>query len=753
MQVKQRLRINAVVMALSVIAVIAVFFVTTHRVIRVMEANKIADGIITTAFERVTLRSDYLRTGNDRAREQIRAKQKQMTELLKSASETFTVPEDQETINALVKGNESIGKNLRAIIENREKTGQRGRSPASSGEVEDRLLNQLNMRVYETVLLAGRLQDSTNAALVSALGLAGGGIALVFLLAGAGTLINSWIMGRTITDRIHKLRDGAAKIGEGDLDHRIDLTGNDEFADLSAAFNAMTAKLQGSYRDLEREIEERRRAEEALRRAHDDLELRVQERTKELLEARDMLEQRVTERTAELLAANETLRASRRASLNLMEDALSARHDTEKANDDLKRSVERFELLAATAGALLQVTDPQRAVESLCKSVMAHLDCHAFFNFLVDERAGRLHLNACAGIPEEESRRIEWLDFGVAVCGCVARDGARIVAEHIPAIPDTRTELVKTYGIKAYCCHPLLGPAGKVIGTLSFGTKSRETFSEDDLSLMKAVTDQVAAAMTRKRSELEILKLSEDMAARNLELETVNRELESFVYSVSHDLRAPLRSVSGFAKILVEDYVDKLDAQASDYLARIYSGSEKMSQRIEALMHLTKISRQGLERVEVNLSRVASSIVFDLRQANPGRNIEVVIAEGLAASADLNLLKVALSNLFENAWKFTSKTADARIEFGQLDCGLRNADCGVKSEIEKTVYYVKDNGAGFDPTYADRMFWPFHRLHTDQEFEGTGIGLAIVERVVRRHGGKVWAEGEPGKGATFYFTL
>jgi PAS domain S-box-containing protein len=245
----------------------------------------------------------------------------------------------------------------------------------------------------------------------------------------------------------------------------------------------------------------------------------------------------------------------------------------------------------------------------------------------------------------------------------------------------------------------------------------------------------------RKQAEADVLKLSEDMAARNLELETVNKELESFVYSVSHDLRAPLRSVSGFSKILVEDYVDKLDAQASDYLARIYSGSEKMSQRIEALLHLSRISRQDLNRSEVALSRVASALVFDLRQADPGRNVEVVIAGGLTASADLNLIKVALSNLFENAWKFTSKTADARIEFGALD------------KEGQRVYYVKDNGAGFDPDYADRMFWPFHRLHSDQEFEGTGIGLAIVERAIRRHGGRIWAEGEPGKGAVFYFTL
>ncbi len=163
----------------------------------------------------------------------------------------------------------------------------------------------------------------------------------------------------------------------------------------------------------------------------------------------------------------------------------------------LHAGVKRLELLTWTAEELLRTTEPQEVVETLCHRVMETLDCQTFFNFMFDNTAGRLHLNACAGIPEEEARRIEWLDFGVAVCGCVARDCQRIVAEHIPTTPDERTELVKSYGIRAYACHPLLGPEGKLIGTLSFGTRNRDTFSEGDLSLMKAVANQVAVAMTR----------------------------------------------------------------------------------------------------------------------------------------------------------------------------------------------------------------------------------------------------------------
>jgi PAS domain S-box-containing protein len=172
-----------------------------------------------------------------------------------------------------------------------------------------------------------------------------------------------------------------------------------------------------------------------------------------------------------------------------------------QAEESLRRSIRRFEILAKTAGELLESTRPQSLVESLCREVMEHLDCQAFFNFIGDDKVGRLRLNAYAGIPPEEAKRIEWLDYGIAVCGCAARDACRIVAEHIPTTPDVRTELVKAYGIKAYACHPLLGMGGKIMGTLSFGTKSRETFSSDDLSFMKAVADQVAAAMTRMRDE------------------------------------------------------------------------------------------------------------------------------------------------------------------------------------------------------------------------------------------------------------
>ncbi len=245
----------------------------------------------------------------------------------------------------------------------------------------------------------------------------------------------------------------------------------------------------------------------------------------------------------------------------------------------------------------------------------------------------------------------------------------------------------------------------------------------------------------RKQTANEIMKLNEELKEHVIQLQTINNELEAFIYSIAHDLRQPLRTMSVFAKALVERHADSLDRQANDYLARIGRSATKMNQLIADLLSLSRISRQEIVRTSVDLSTLALVNIAELREASPDRSVAVAIAEGLFAIADQHLMDLVLSNLIGNAWKFTSKTENARIEFGATE------DDG------KTVYYVRDNGVGFDPEYADKMFRPFHRLHSNAEFEGTGIGLTIVERIVHYHGGKLWAEGEVDKGATFYFTL
>lgn len=257
---------------------------------------------------------------------------------------------------------------------------------------------------------------------------------------------------------------------------------------------------------------------------------------------------------------------------------------------------------------------------------------------------------------------------------------------------------------------------------------------------------QVEDVTDRMRAEARVRELNRTLearvAGRTRELEQANRELETFAYSVSHDLRAPLRTIEGFGRILDERCGAVIDDTGRDHLARIRAAAARMDALIEALLTMSRLSRAELRRVPLDLSRMAEEIVADLRQDDPERGVQVSVEPGMRAHGDAELVRNLLQNLIGNAWKFTAGTPDARIEIGTA----AHADGG-------TVCFVRDNGAGFSPEYASKLFRPFQRLHSQEEFAGHGVGLASVKRVVERHGGQVWAEGEPGRGACFRFRL
>ncbi|QZZ22981.1 GAF domain-containing protein [Leptothermofonsia sichuanensis E412] len=322
-------------------------------------------------------------------------------------------------------------------------------------------------------------------------------------------------------------------------------------------------------------------------------------------------------------------------------------------------------------------------------------------------------------------------------------------------LTDCHIDLLEQFQAKAFVIAPIF-MGTRLWGLLAaYQNTGPRSWQAEEVSLLVQIGVQLGIALQqaelianlrweiieRQQAEEQVKQLNLDLQKRNAELSTINQELESFAYSVSHDLRAPLRSIDGFSQAILEDYYEQIDATGQDYLRRIRSATQRMGQLIDDLLALSRVTRSDLKQELVDLSAIALGITSDLRQSAPNRDVQFVIQEGLRVSGDSHLLRVVLVNLLENAWKFTSRKPQARIEFG------------VVNDTGKKIYFIKDDGAGFDMAYSHKLFGAFQRLHSMADFPGNGIGLATIQRVIHRHGGRVWAEGAVGQGATFYFTL
>jgi signal transduction histidine kinase/DNA-binding response OmpR family regulator len=433
---------------------------------------------------------------------------------------------------------------------------------------------------------------------------------------------------------------------------------------------------------------------------------------------------------------------------------------------ELRGLNEKLTALIEIGQRLVSEDNPQHLLEAYCRGAREIIGASLAIIGVLDEDATTLQYCFGSGLDRDTAESFSALKTIQGLLGAAIRERRPLRLQNISGEPHLVGLPSQLSPIRAFLGVPIAYRA-RVYGWLCLINKlGSDEFSQADEQLAATLAAQMAVAQAntylfhnmqrqavalaeevaeRKRVEDEVRALNTNLEQRvrerTAELEIVNQELEAFNTSVSHDLYAPLRSIDGFSEALLEEYGDRLDGEGHDYLRRVRGAARRMAQLIDDLLGLSQVARSDMERDDVDLSRLARIIAAELRRTQPDRQVTFRIAAGLLAQGDGRLLRVALENLLGNAWKFTSKQPHTRIEVGVIESHGQPA------------FFIRDNGAGFNMTYVGRLFSPFNRLHSAADFAGTGIGLATAQRIIRRHGGQIWAEGAVDQGATFYFTL
>ena len=419
-----------------------------------------------------------------------------------------------------------------------------------------------------------------------------------------------------------------------------------------------------------------------------------------------------------------------------------------KREESLSSDLADMERLHALSARLLQQGSLDAVLREVLEAATELMDTRFGSTHLFDSANGALELVSSVGFDGRFDELFPSVgEDSAASCSLAVSSRERVTIEDLDSAPEWRqmAEALQPYGIRSVQSTPILGSDGRVLGVLSTHFDRPQRPSERQLRLLDLYTQLAARQIEHEWAEQEVRELNASLEQRVRErteaLRAANQELEAFNYSVSHDLRAPLRSVDGFSRVLLEEHRAGLDPEAQHLLERINAGAQRMGLLIDALLQLSRLTRSELIVEEVDLSELAHEIACSLREKQPQRRVCFEIEPELKVAGDRQLLTVALGGLLENAWKFTAGKENATIRVG------------VEGSGEERAYFVEDDGAGFDMRYEEKLFAPFQRLHAASEFEGTGIGLATVQRIVHRHRGKIWARGEVNEGATFYFTL
>jgi PAS domain S-box-containing protein len=750
LRVKRRLQINLGVSAITAFIIAGILLLGLYRVNRAFQGLDIADEILSILYERSALRSDYVQNGTARAKLQWFIGHDQTGKLLKTASERFGDAEDKIIIDELLEDHEMTIKLFTGIIENREKAGSGSISAELYRKIENRLLTKLNIRLYEKVLNIAKLRESARGRLVAELKQTGWGIALLITIAAAMAVISSLNTGRAITSSIGRLREGALVIGEGNLDYRIGIKGDDEFVELAGAFNAMTEKLRGSYLELENEIAGRKRSEEELRRSSETLEaffavspgiLNIFDEQLRYIES-DRLTPTyfgLDRRSIIGKSAGELNPPFVETFLGPMKQRIIETGEPElnvevpgpvpsRQNETGYWQVSYFPIPLPEGrrglGVMgIDITDVKRAEEALRQSEERF---RSFFHMTavgaaqVDPATGRFVLvndRFCriTGYNREELLTMSFRD--ITHPDDRKKDSEEFARLSMGEIPVYDVE--KRYVRKD----------GRTVWVHLSVTLIRDAEGRPHLTtgVVQDITD-------RKRDQEE----RELLIGR---LESVIRELEGFTFSVSHDLRAPIRHITSYTELLRKASWPDLNEKSREYLATVMKASGRLGVLIEELLEFSRMGRTPMQKTDVDLGLLVRETIRNLENDAESREIEWKIGDLPEISGDPSMLQFVLSNLIGNAMKFTRPRTSAVIEISSTETD------------DEYVIHLKDNGVGFNMQYYDKLFRVFHRLHSDEEFEGAGIGLANVERIIQRHGGRVWAEGKEDEGAEFWFSL
>ena len=728
MRIKTQFIITMLLFGVILAAISTSAIITNQRVESASEQENVTASIAQGASELSYLANDYVIY---RESQQLERWQTRFTSFSSEVAKlNVNVPEQEELVRNIQANTQRLGDVFNSIV------SAIGSSPQSQGGSIDPALLQVSwsrMAVQSQALVSdasrlSRLLDSQVSQLHRL------NITVIMVLIGvfiAYFFINYLVTQRRALKGLAKLQAGTAVIGAGNLDFKIVEKTNDEIGDLSKAFNRMTSDLKtvtASKTDLEKEIDERKRIESELESVSTQRKLALDaarmgwwhydpvtkiswwdDRYKEIFQV------------SEYEKPNDEILATRLHPEDLPGAWAKVEAALNPVNPQPYSAEYRINLpdgsirwIEAHGTATFEGVGNDRHATSLVGTVAD----------ITARKKAEAEIAYIASFPELNPNPILELDMTGNV-------------NYANPAAKTRFPDLMALGSK----HPFL--AG-LIDIIERGEQSVTRDVDSGDSWYEQVMAYVPSTQSYRLYARDITgrkQAEEELKRSNTELEASNKELEAFSYSVSHDLRAPLRSMEGFSNALLEDYADKLDDQGKQYLKYVQESSDLMGRLIDDLLKLSRVTRSEMKYERMNLSELAQKIFADLEKAEPYRRVGLSIPPDITANGDRNLLRLALENLFGNAWKFSSKVDSPRIEMG------------ITESNGKRAYYVRDNGVGFDMSYADKLFKPFQRLHKASVFPGTGIGLATVQRIIRRHGGEVWAESKVGEGATFYFTL